>query len=82
MAVEKVTFTLPEELLRRLVKIPAGKRSLLVAEALRRELDRRVMAKDLKKLRRVTIWKKKDHPDLISPEDFGRYRPAKRRVTG
>ena len=27
MAVEKVTFTLPEELVRRLEKVPAGKRS-------------------------------------------------------
>lgn len=33
MAVEKVTFTLPEELLRRLEKIPAGKRSMVVREA-------------------------------------------------
>ena len=82
MAVQKVNFTLPEELLRRLEKVPAGKRSLLVAEALRRELDRRKMAEALKKLRRRTAWKEKDHPDLLSPEDFSRYRPAKSRVTG
>ena len=82
MAVQKSTFTLPEELLRRLEKVPAGKRSLLVAEALRRELDRRAMVRDLKKLRRSIAWKEKDHPDLISPEEFSSYRPAKSRVTG
>lgn len=65
MAVEKVTFTLPEELVRRLGKIPVGKRSLLVAEALKRELDRRATAEALKKLRRRTAWKEKDHPDLL-----------------
>jgi hypothetical protein len=82
MAVLKATFTLPEELLRRLEKVPAGKRSLLVAEALKRELDRRTMANALKKLRRRTAWKEKDHPDLLSPKDFSSYRPAKSRVTG
>ena len=82
MAVEKVTFTLPEELVRRLEKVPAGKRSPLVAEALKRELDRRATAEALKKLRRRTVWSEKDHPDLLSPEDFSRYRPAKSRVTG
>ena len=82
MAAEKVTFTLPEEVLRRLEKVPAGKRSLLVAEAVRRELDRRALAGTLKKLRRTTVWKEKDHPDLVSPGDFSRYRPAKSRVTG
>ncbi len=82
MAAEKVTFTLPEELVRRLEKVPAGKRSLLVAEALKRELDRRAAAEALKKLRSRTAWKEKDHPDLLSPENFSRYRPAKSRVTG
>ena len=82
MAAEKVTFTLPEELVRRLEKVPAGKRSFLVAEALKRELDRRTTVEALKKLRRRTAWKEKDHPDLLSPEDFSRYRPAKSRVTG
>lgn len=52
MAVEKVTFTLPEELVRRLSKVPAGKRSLLVAEAVKRELNRRATVETLKKLRR------------------------------
>jgi len=33
MAVEKVTFTLPEELVRRLEKVPAGKRSMLVKKS-------------------------------------------------
>ena len=82
MGAEKATFTLPAEVLRRMEKVPAGKRSLLVAEAVRRELDRRAMAGALKKLRRRTAWREKDHPDLLSPEDFSRYRPAKSRVTG
>lgn len=82
MGAEKATFTLPAEVLRRLEKVPAGKRSVLVAEAVRRELDRRAMAEALKKLRRRTAWTEKDHPDLLSPEDFSRYRPAKSRVTG
>ncbi|MFQ5802911.1 MAG: hypothetical protein ACE5JQ_08470 [Candidatus Methylomirabilales bacterium] len=78
MGAEKATFTLPAEVLWRLEKVPAGKRSLLVAEAARRELNRRA----LKKLRRRTAWREKDHSDLLSPEDFSRYRPAKSRVTG
>jgi len=82
MAVEKVTFTLPETLVERLEKVPAGRRSLLVADALKRELDRIAMAKVLKRLRQKTIWQEKDHPDLRTPEDFSRYRPAKSRVTG
>ena len=82
MAVVKATFTIPEELLRRLEKVPAGQRSLLVAEAIKRELDRKSLAEELKKLKRRTVWKEKDHPDLVSPDDFSRYRPAKSRVTG
>jgi len=82
MAVVKATFTIPEELLRRLEKVPAGKRSLLVAKAIKRELDRKSLAEGLKKLKRRTVWKEKDHPDLVSPDDFSRYRPAKSRVTG
>ncbi|MBZ0159185.1 hypothetical protein [Candidatus Methylomirabilis sp.] len=82
MAVEKVTFTLPEVLVERLDKVPAGRRSLLVAEALKRELDRRATAKALKRLRHTAIWKEMEHPDLLSPEHFSRYRPAKSRVTG
>ncbi len=82
MAVVKATFTIPEELLKRLEKVPAGKRSLLVAKAIKRELDRKSLAEDLKKLKHRTVWKEKDHPDLVSPDDFSRYRPAKSRVTG
>ena len=82
MAAQKTTFTLPEELLRRLEKVPAGKRSLLVAEALRRELNRRAMVQALKKLRRTTAWKEKYHPNLLSPEEFSSHRPAKSRFTG
>ena len=82
MAVVKATFSIPEELLRRLEKVPAGKRSLLVAKAIKRELDRKSLAEGLKKLKHRTVWKEKDHPDLVSPDDFSRYRPAKSRVTG
>lgn len=82
MAVEKVTFTLPETLVERLEKVPAWKRSLLVADALKRKLDRIAMAKVLKRVRQSAIWKEKDHPDLFTSEDFSRYRPAKSSMTG
>ncbi len=82
MPAEKATFTLPDELVRKLEKVPAGKRSLLVAEALRREFDRRAMVDALKKLRYRSVWRDKDHPDLLSDEEFARYRPARSRVTG
>ena len=36
MAAEKVTFTLPKQLVRRLERVPAGKRSSVVKEALER----------------------------------------------
>jgi len=82
MAVEKVTFTLPEELIRRLGEIPAGKRSMVVKEALERELARRSAVAALKMLRGKSIWKARHHRDLQSSEDFGKYRPARSRVTG
>lgn len=82
MAVEKVTFTLPEELVRRLEKVPAGKRSTLVKEAVERELDRESAVAVLKKMRGKAIWKGKYHPNLRSPGDFARYRPIKSRLTG
>ena len=82
MAVEKVTFTLPEELVSRLDKIPAGSRSKLVKEAVERELDRQAAAKAFKKLRSKPIWNEKHHPDLRGPKDFARYRPLKSRLTG
>ena len=82
MAVEKVTFTLPEELVRRLEKIPAGGRSMLVKEAVERELDRQAAIKALKKLRNKPIWSERYHPDLRGAKDFARYRPLKSRLTG
>jgi hypothetical protein len=82
MPAEKATFTLPDELVRKLEKVPAGKRSLLVAEALRREFDRRAAVDALKKLRHRSVWRNKDHPDLLSDEEIVRYRPAGSRVTG
>ena len=82
MAVEKVTFTLPEEFVRRLEKIPTGKRSMAVKEAVERELDRQAAVAALKKLRGRSIWSKRYHPDLRSAKDFARYRPLKSRLTG
>jgi len=82
MAVKKVTFTLPEELVRRLRKIHAGNRSRLVKEAIERELDRQAAVAALKRLRGKSIWKKKHHPDLRTPKDFACYRPLKSRLTG
>ncbi|HEY1236236.1 MAG TPA: hypothetical protein VGH22_22850 [Candidatus Binatia bacterium] len=82
MAVEKVTFTLPEELVRRLERVPAGKRSLLVKTAVERELDREAALSAVKKMKDRVVWKGKAHPDLITIRDFARYRPIKSRVTG
>ena len=82
MAVEKVTFTLPEELVRKLEKIPAGGRSMLVKEAVERELDRQAAVKALKRLRGKPIWNERYHPNLRGPKDFTRYRPLKSRLTG
>ena len=82
MAVEKVTFTLPEELVRRLEKVPAGKRSMLVKQAVEKELDREAAVAIMKTMRGKAIWKEKHHPDLLSSKDFARYRPIKSRITG
>jgi hypothetical protein len=82
MSVEKVTFTLPEELVRRLEKVPAGKRSLLVKEAVEKELDRATALRLTKKLKGKAIWKRKRHRDLVTVRDFARYRPIKSRITG
>ena len=82
MAVEKVTFTLPEELVRRLEKIPAGKRSNLVKDAVERELNRTTAIAMLRKLKGKAIWKEKYHPNLRRPNDFACYRPLKSRLTG
>ncbi len=82
MAVEKVTFTLPQELVRRLEKVPAGKRSLLVKTAVEKELDRVTAMAILKKMKGKTVWKQKHHPDLAAITDFAQYRPVKSRLTG
>ena len=82
MAAEKVTFTLPEDLVRRLEKIPAGKRSMVVKEAVERELDRQAAVAALKKLRGKPIWGQRYHPDLRTPKDFAQYRLLKSRLTG
>ena len=82
MSVEKVTFTLPEELVRRLEKVPAGKRSMLVRKAVERELDREAAIVALKRMKGKAIWKEKYHPHLRSASDFASYRPIKTRLTG
>lgn len=82
MAVEKVTFTLPEELVRRLEKVPAGKRSMLVKEAVEKELDREAAVATLRRMKGKAIWKEKYHPNLLTSKDFARYRPLKSRLTG
>ncbi|HTN71585.1 MAG TPA: hypothetical protein VMO00_10900 [Methylomirabilota bacterium] len=82
MAVEKVTFTLPEELVRRLEKVPAGKRSMLVKTAVEKELDREAAIAILKRMKGKSIWKAKHHPNLLTVRDFAQYRPIKSRLTG
>jgi len=82
MAVEKVTFTLPEELVRRLEKVPTGQRSMLVKRAVENELDRQAALVRLKRMRGRAVWDAKYHPNLVTPEDFAKYRPIKSRLTG
>ncbi|MDZ4341904.1 MAG: hypothetical protein U1E51_05640 [Candidatus Binatia bacterium] len=82
MAVEKVTFTLPEELVRRLEKVSAGQRSMLVKQAVEKELDRQAAVARLKRMKSKTAWNEKNHPNLVTPDDFARYRPIKSRLTG
>ncbi len=82
MAVEKVTFTLPEELVRRLEKVPAGKRSMLVKKAVEKELDREAAVAALRRMKGKSIWKEEHHPDLLSSKDFARYKPLKSRIAG
>jgi metal-responsive CopG/Arc/MetJ family transcriptional regulator len=82
MAVEKVTFTLPEELVRRLEKVPVGKRSMLVRKAVERELDREAAVAVIKRMKGKAIWKEKYHPNLLTASDFASYRPIKTRLTG
>jgi predicted transcriptional regulator len=61
MPAQKVAFTLPDELVRKLEKVTSGKRSLLMAEALRREFARRATVDALKRLRHRTAWREQDH---------------------
>lgn len=82
MAVEKVTFTLPEELVRRLEKVPAGKRSMLVRRAVEEELDREAAVATVRKMKGKAFWKARYHGDLLTSDDFARYRPIKSRATG
>ncbi len=80
MVVEKVTFTLPEELVRRLEEVPAGKRSMLVKQAVERELDRQAAVATLRGLQTKQIWKERNHPNLRTPKDLGQYRAIKSRL--
>jgi len=64
----RITFNLPEELIRRLKKLPTGKRSMLVKLAIEKELDREAAAATFKRIRGKTIWNKKHHPDLLTPK--------------
>ena len=77
MTMRKIAFSLPGELIRRLKKLPARKRSMLVKLAVEKELDREAAAANLKRIRKKTIWNKKNHPDLLTPEDFAHYRRMK-----
>ena len=77
MTMRKIAFSLPGELIRRLKKLPARKRSMLVKLAVEKELDREAAAANFKRIRGKIIWNKKHHPDLLTPEDFAHYRPMK-----
>jgi hypothetical protein len=81
MTMQKVTFSLPEELIRRLQKLSVRKRTMLVRLAVEKELDRQAALAVIKRMRKKTIWKKRHHPDLLTTRDFARYRPAKSRLT-
>jgi len=59
MAAKKVTFTMPSDLVRRVKRLPAGKRSAFVARAIERELDRLETVARLRKLRGTAGWGKK-----------------------
>jgi hypothetical protein len=50
---------------------------MLVKLAVEKELDREAAAANFKRIRGKTIWNKKHHPDLLTPEDFAHYRPMK-----
>jgi hypothetical protein len=77
MAMQKVTFTLPKSLIRRLKKVPTVKRTRLVKRAVEKELDRQAAVAIFKRMRGKTIWKNKYHADLLMSDDFARYRRIK-----
>jgi hypothetical protein len=54
MAVKKVTFTLPRDLVRRIKKLPAGKRSRFVTKAIEKELDRQARVEVLRKAMKLS----------------------------
>ncbi len=70
MTIQKITFSLPRELIGRLKKLTSANRSLLVQLAVEKELDRKAAVAKLKRMRGKPIWKKQHHPDLLTPEDF------------
>ena len=82
MAIERVSFTLPEELVLRLKKIPPGKRSKFVKVAVERELKRKAVILFLAKMKGKTVWKQKHHHNLRGPDELSKYRPLKRSLTG
>ena len=61
MAVKKVTFALPVELVRRLKKVSAEKRSTFVKEAVERELSRQAAVAMLKRIGGKAVWKVEHH---------------------
>ncbi len=81
MANRKLTVTMPSDLVRRLKKLPAAKRSGFVKQAIERELDRQDAVAALARMRGKVVWKVNNHPDLLRPKDFARYRAVKDRAT-
>ena len=77
MAAKKVTFILPLDLVRRIKRLPVGKRSGFVKQAIEKELDRQDTVGMLRRMQRKAIWKAKYHPHLLKPKDFARYRFAR-----
>ena len=80
MAAKKVNFTLPRGLVRRIRKLPLRKKSELVKQAIEKELDRQDAMAMLGRMWGKVIWKVGNHPDLLRPKDFARYRVVKGRA--
>ncbi len=80
MAAKKVNFTLPTELVRRIKKLSPGTRSEFVKQAIEKELDRQDAMATLGRMWGKVIWKVGNHPDLLRPTDFARYRVVKDRA--